>query len=91
MVRMTEFDFSASMTFGSAPTTLATPSPLTTFHSPLYLRHNQRRQEHLITLGLDIAGKNVLEVGAGIGDHTSFFPDRDCRVVTSDTRPMSPE
>jgi Methyltransferase domain len=85
---MTELIFSASMTLSSAPTTLAAaPSPLATFHNPHYLRHNQRRQEHLATLGLDTAGKNVLEVGAGIGDHTSFFLDRDCRVVTSDARP----
>jgi len=52
-----------------------------------YYRHNQRRLEHLATLGLDIAGAGVLEVGAGIGDHTSFFLDRGCRVVSSDARP----
>jgi methyltransferase family protein len=28
----------------------------------------------------------VLEVGAGIGDHTSFFLDRDCRVVSTEAR-----
>ncbi len=56
------------------------------FNSWSYLRHTQRRQEHLATLGLDLAGKRVLEVGAGIGDHTTFFLDRGCRVVTSDGR-----
>jgi SAM-dependent methyltransferase len=56
------------------------------FHSDHYLRHNQRRQEHLATLGLDLAAKTVLEVGAGIGDHTSFFIDRGCSVTTSDAR-----
>lgn len=60
--------------------------PHRAFHSDHYLRHNQRQQEHLATLGLDIAGSSVLEVGAGIGDHTSFFLDRGCRVVTSDAR-----
>lgn len=40
------------------------------FHSIFYLRHNARRQEHLATLGLDLGNKSVLEVGAGIGDHT---------------------
>ena len=90
-IRMTAFNFSASMTLASAPTTLTAPSPLATFHSAHYLRHNQRRQEHLATLGLDIAGRNVLEVGAGIGDHTSFFLDRECRVVTSDARPANIE
>jgi SAM-dependent methyltransferase len=29
----------------------------------------------------------VLEVGAGIGDHTSFFLDRGCQVVSTDARP----
>jgi hypothetical protein len=50
-------------------------------------RHNQRRQEHLASLGLDINGATVLEVGAGIGEHTSFFIDRGCHVVSSEVRP----
>lgn len=57
------------------------------FHSPRYLRHNQSRQEHLATLGLELSNQTVLELGAGIGDHTSFFLDRNCRVLTSDARP----
>jgi hypothetical protein len=60
--------------------------PEDVFHSDHYLRHNQRRQEHLATLGLDLAAKTVLEVGAGIGDHTTFFIDRGCTVTTSDAR-----
>jgi FkbM family methyltransferase len=58
-----------------------------TFHSDHYMRHNQRRLEHLASLGLDLFGKRVLEVGAGVGDHTSFYLDRDCEVLTSDARP----
>jgi hypothetical protein len=77
------------MTLASPPPTSTALTPLAAFHSDHYLRHNQRRQEHLATLGLDIAGKNLLEVGAGIGDHTSFFLDRGCRVVTSDARPAN--
>jgi hypothetical protein len=61
------------------------------FWHPYYLRHNQRRQEHLASLGLDLAGRTVLEVAAGIGDHTSFFIDRGCRVITSDARPKNVE
>ena len=63
------------------------PEPKAEFHSWAYLRHNQRRQEHLASLGLDLAGATVLEVGAGIGDHTSFFLDRGCKVVVTEGRP----
>src|SRR5206468_54997 len=51
-----------------------------------YQRHNQRRQEHLASLGLSINGSTVLEVGTGIGDHTSFFIDRGCQVVSTEAR-----
>src|SRR4051794_34512299 len=57
-----------------------------TFRNPHYQRHNARRQEHLATLGLDIARRSVLEVGAGVGDHTTFFLDRDCNVVSVEPR-----
>lgn len=57
------------------------------FQSDGYLRHNQRRLEHLASLGLDLHGKTVLEIGAGIGDHTSFYLDRGCSVVVTDVRP----
>ena len=57
------------------------------FQSDHYMRHTQRRQEHLATLGLPLDQKTVLEVGAGIGDHTSFFRDRGCGVVTTDAKP----
>jgi len=56
------------------------------FHSPNYLRHNARRLEHLASLMLPIGGKSVLEVGAGIGDHTSYFLDRECRVTITEAR-----
>lgn len=35
---------------------------------------------------MDLAGATVLEVGAGIGDHTSFFLDRGCQVVSTEAR-----
>jgi ubiquinone/menaquinone biosynthesis C-methylase UbiE len=56
------------------------------FRSPWYQRHNQRRQEHLASLQLDLVGKSVLEVGAGVGDHTFYFLDRDCPVVSLEAR-----
>jgi FkbM family methyltransferase len=58
-----------------------------TFRADAYVRHNQRRLEHLASLGLDLHNKRVLEVGAGIGDHTGFYLDRGCSVMTSDARP----
>lgn len=61
-------------------------SPTDVFWSYHYLRHNQRRQEHLAGLGLPIPEAAVLEVGAGIGDHTSFFLDRGCTVVLTEPR-----
>jgi 2-polyprenyl-3-methyl-5-hydroxy-6-metoxy-1,4-benzoquinol methylase len=51
-----------------------------------YLRHNQRRQEHLATLGLDLSDKTVLEVGCGPGDHTTFFLDRGGSVTAVEAR-----
>lgn len=63
--------------------------PEATFRTAGYIRHNQRRQEHLATLGLPLAGRSILEVGAGIGDHTSFFLDRGCRVTATDGRPAN--
>jgi len=61
-------------------------APQEIFWSPHYLRHNQRRQEHLASLGLDLATQIVLEVGAGLGDHTSFFLDRGSSVIVSDAQ-----
>lgn len=65
---------------------LSKESPKKEFRSYHYQRHNQRVLEHLASLGLNIADSTVLELGAGIGDHTSFFLDRSCQVVTSDVR-----
>lgn len=69
------------MTDASGATAIA---PFRTLH---YQRHNQRRQEHLASLGLPLHGRSVLEVGAGVGDHTSFFIDRGCKVTSIEARP----
>ena len=61
--------------------------PRNVFRTDRFQRINHRRTEHLESLRLPIRGASVLEVGAGIGDHTHFFLDRDCRVTTSDARP----
>ncbi len=56
------------------------------FENPDYLRHNKVRQEHLASLGLDLDGKTVLELGAGQGDHTQFWLDRGCDVIALEGR-----
>jgi Methyltransferase domain len=59
------------------------------FHSNHYLRHNARRQEHLASLHLPVAGMSVLEVGAGIGDHSHYFLDRGCPTTITESRKRS--
>src|SRR5262249_46491581 len=44
------------------------------------------RLEHLATLNLPLSDRSVLELGAGIGDHSSFFLDRGCTVCATDPR-----
>ena len=56
------------------------------FHSPHYLRHNARRLEHLASLHVPVAGLSVLEVGAGIGDHSHYYIDRGCKITITDSR-----
>src|SRR6266536_3069634 len=45
-----------------------------------------RNQEHLASLGIPVAGSSVLEVGAGIGDHSHYFLDRGCRTTITEAR-----
>jgi hypothetical protein len=61
--------------------------PESAFLSPQYIRHNARRLEHLASLGLPLRGRSVVEFGAGVGDHTTFYLDRGCSVLATDARP----
>jgi Methyltransferase domain len=61
-------------------------SPVRAFHSHHYLRHNARRLEHLASLRIPVAGSSVLEVGAGIGDHSHYYIDRECRITITEAR-----
>jgi predicted RNA methylase len=65
--------------------------PRALFQSDLYVRHNARRLEHLASLGLDLTGRSVLELGAGIGDHSVFYLDRGCTVTAIEPRPENVE
>ncbi|MCX6352071.1 MAG: class I SAM-dependent methyltransferase [Bacteroidetes bacterium] len=62
------------------------PSPERFFSDAFYQRHNHARQNHLASLGLGLARKTVLEVGAGIGDHSVFFLSRNCNLTATDAR-----
>jgi len=64
-------------------------SPFDVFLEPEAQRINRARLEHLASLGLDLAGKRVLEVGAGIGLHTHFFEQRGCDVTSTDGAPAN--
>lgn len=57
-----------------------------TFRSDSYMRINARRLEHLASLALPLRNARVLELGAGVGDLTSFFLDRDCSVLSLEGR-----
>lgn len=57
------------------------------FLSPAYQQHNIARLQHLESLGLDLDRKSVLELGAGVGDHTVFYLHRNCSVLPVDGRP----
>lgn len=56
------------------------------FLSAEALAINEARLCHLASLGLDIAGKRVLEVGGGIGLHTCFFESLGCEVLFTEAR-----
>lgn len=60
--------------------------PVLHFHSNAYLRHNARRLEHLASLNIPVRGMSVLEVGAGIGDHSHYYLDRECQITITETR-----
>ncbi len=59
---------------------------LAVFHSNEYLRHNARRLEHLASLGIPVSDGSVMEVGAGIGDHSHYYIDRGCTVTITEAR-----
>jgi protein-L-isoaspartate O-methyltransferase len=62
-------------------------NPFQVFLTTEAMAINTARQQHLSSLGLPLAGKDVLEVGAGIGLHTAFFEEQRCKVLATDGRP----
>jgi hypothetical protein len=56
------------------------------FRQTSYIRINSRRLEHLASLRIPIAGMTVLEVGAGIGDLSSYYADRGNPITITEGR-----
>lgn len=64
-------------------------SPFDVFLDATAQRINRARLEHLASLGLDLDGKRILEVGAGIGLQTEFFERRGCDILSTDDAPAN--
>jgi SAM-dependent methyltransferase len=59
------------------------------FDTPEAVAITKARLQHLDSLGLPLANRTVLDVGAGAGHLGSWFADRGCRVTSTDARPES--
>ncbi len=70
----------------SGPDHTALSDPWSRFHSEHYLRHNRCRLAHLASLDLTLAHRDLLEVGAGIGDHSEWFIQQGARVTITEGR-----
>jgi SAM-dependent methyltransferase len=78
----------AEVKYELAPSTAKTSGPgLAYFFSPNYERHNRAVLVHLESLGLALSNCRVLELGSGPGDHTGFYAQRGCAIVSVDARP----
>ena len=61
------------------------------FDTPAALALNQARMSHLESLGLNLAGKRVLDVGAGVGHLAARLQQMGCSVVCFEARPENVE
>lgn len=58
------------------------------FDSPDALALNKARQDHFDSLGIDLSGKSVLEVGCGVGHFTRWLEVKKPQTLTAiDARP----
>jgi SAM-dependent methyltransferase len=75
-----------------APSLIRTPAPThhiqahPNFYSKRFRDLSESCLAHLASLNLPIAGRSVLELGSGPGDHTGFYLDRGCWVRSIDAR-----
>jgi SAM-dependent methyltransferase len=64
---------------------------LQVFDSPQALALNEARMAHLESLGLELAGKRVLDVGAGVGHLAARLQKMGCSVLCVEGRPGNVE
>jgi 2-polyprenyl-3-methyl-5-hydroxy-6-metoxy-1,4-benzoquinol methylase len=62
-----------------------------TFETPEAHAINRARLEHLASLELPLAGRRVLDVGAGVGHLAQFFVERGCDVLAVEARAQNVE
>jgi len=56
------------------------------FDTPEAMAINRARLAHIDSLGLELAGKRVLDAGCGVGHHAAFYLERGCPVLCVDAR-----
>ncbi len=56
------------------------------FFSPDAISINKARLEHLESIGIEIEGKRVLDLGARVGILGKFFEDKGCKVISVEVR-----
>lgn len=62
------------------------PLPILNFFSTHYQSINIERLKHLDSLGLNLKNKNVVDLGAGVGDHSLFYLLKGCKVTALEGR-----
>ena len=70
----------------TAERTAVTAKGAAVFDDAAYQEINRARLAHLDSLQLALAGKTLLDVGAGVGDLTGFFVDKGCAVTCAEGR-----
>lgn len=83
MTTMTSWTARATCT---PPVPKRLPDSVVHFFSEHYQGINIARLRHLDSLGLELEGKHVLDLGAGIGDHSLFYRMKGCDVTALEGR-----
>ena len=60
--------------------------PASVFDEPIALKINKARLNNLSSLGLDLNGKSVIDIGCGVGHLAQFFLQNNCKVFCIDGR-----